>query len=183
MKKILCICPSIYPKKLITMMDSFLTTRSDNTNIRVNYEIGNITKIINRTFMENDNYDFYHVTNDDCIYKTPEWDLKLAKKGKITYGNDGIPEGINGQFLMIDGDIARAVGWLQMPMLNRYCGDVCWRFIGEQLGILEHIPEVIINHNWEGADANINQEDMAEFSRWLPFAFKDMEHLLIFREV
>lgn len=173
--RILGICPSIYPHKLINMMDSFLTTRSDSTNIRVYYNKGSITEIFNQAFRDNPDYDFYHLMNDDCIYKTIDWDLKLAKKGKITHGKDSIDGGLDGQFLMIDGDIVRALGWLQLPTLERYAGDCVWRLIGQNLNILEHVPEVIIEHKWEGADAEINQKDMTSFAQWLPWAFRDIK--------
>jgi hypothetical protein len=173
--KILTICPSIYPKKLVHMMDSFLTTRSESTNIRVYYHVDTITNIFNKAFQDNPDYDFYFMVNDDAIFKTQDWDLKLAKKGKITYGND-LFQGENlCTFPMIDGDIVRALGWLQMPKLERYAGDVVWKFIGESLEILEYVPDVIIEHKWEGCThPDINQEDMKRFAEWLPFSFKDV---------
>ncbi len=172
--KILTICPSKYPEKLEKMLDSFNTTRSKHTGIIINYEDKPITHIFNNVFNNNPEYDFYFMANDDIIFETPLWDIELARKGKITHGTDNIKEGINGQFMMIDGDIVRALGWLQMPTLNKYCGDVVWRFIGDNLGILEHIPQVFIKHNWEGADPDKNKKDMAEFAKWLPWAFKDI---------
>lgn len=176
--KILTICPSIYPSKLKKMLDSFTITRSKSTTLIVNSDkYKTITEIFNKEFESNPDYDFYFMANDDIIFNTPLWDLKLAKKGKITHGTDAVDIGINGQFLMIDGDIVRSVGWLQLPTLNKYAGDVVWRFIGENLGILEHIPEVIIKHNWEGADEKINKEDMLEFSKWLPWSFKDISNI------
>jgi hypothetical protein len=175
--RILTICPSIYPENLEKMLDTFHLRSSNMNDIIINTDRKSITKIINDTFEKYNDYDFYHITNDDVLYQTTLWDVKLAKKGKITYGTDCIEGALNGQFLMIDGDIARAVGWLQMPTLNRYCGDVCWRFIGQQLGILEHMEDVTITHNWNGADEKVNKEDIVEFSRWLPFAFKDIEKI------
>lgn len=174
--KILAICPSIYPNKLTKMLETFDLTKSHNIDIVICAE-GTVTEVINECFNNAPEYDFYIVINDDIEFLTPLWDIKLAKKGKITHGTDAIDIGVNGQFLMIDGDFARAVGWLQLPTLNRYCGDVVWRFIGEQLGILHHVSKVIIKHNWEGANEDINKLDMLEFSRWLPFSFKDIEKI------
>jgi len=103
-------------------MDSFLTTRSEATSIRVYYNKGNITEIFNKAFQDNPDFDYYHMSNDDCVYKTHDWDLKLARKGKITYGNDLFQSENLCTFPMIDGDIVRALGWLQMPTLERYDG-------------------------------------------------------------
>jgi hypothetical protein len=177
MTRILTICPSIYPEKFDVMCESFYNTCSKD-NILFTTSVKGVTESINDAFKRYPDFDFYHITNDDAIYETHNWDTKLAKKGKITHGTDSVPEGVNGQFFMIDGDFVRALGWLQLPTLNRYAGDVVWRFIGEQLGILEHVPEVVIRHNWEGcAEPMVNQLDMAEFAKWLPWAFKDIKKI------
>lgn len=173
--KILTICPSIYPHKLVTMMDSFLTTRSEHTNIRVYYEPGNITEIINKAFRDNPDYDYYHLSNDDVQYKTPNWDILLANKGKISYGNDLFQGESLCTFPMIDGDIVRALGWLQLPTLERYAGDVVFKFIGQQLGILNYVEDVVIEHKWEGcSDVAMNTRDMGAFARWLPVSHLDV---------
>ena len=175
--KILAICPSNRPEKLTTMLDSFLTTRSDNTDIRINYEEKSITKIFNDTFQANPDYDFYHLTNDDVVYKTQGWDLKLANKGKISWGFDGIQNENLCCFPMIDGDIIRKLGWLQMPTLQKYSGDVVWHFIGKECGILNYMPDVHIEHQWHESqvDMDIHLEDMTEFGKWLPWSFRDIK--------
>lgn len=171
--RILTVCPTIYPDKFKLMMKSFELTKSKNTDI-IPISIGSVTEAINAVFKQCPDYDFYHITNDDVEYQTPLWDLKLAKKGKITYGND-LFQGENlCAFPMIDGDIVRALGWLQLPTLNRYCGDVVWKFIGERLDILEYVPDVTIKHLWEGQDDSVNIQDMGKFAEWLPFAFRDI---------
>lgn len=172
--RILVIVPVKLPSsKLSNMINSIELTKSSNTDI-VYISSGTVTEAINLGFNNQPDYDYYHISNDDTIYKTPLWDLKLAKKGKITHGTDCIEGGMNGQFLMIDGDIARAVGWLQLPALTRYGGDVVWRFIANRLDILEHVPEVIIEHHWEGADREINDRDMGVFADWLGSSQRDI---------
>lgn len=175
--KILVICPSIYPNKLDKMMDSFLITRSKHTQIIVNYEIKSITKIFNEAFNDNPNYDFYFLANDDIIFNTPLWDLQLANKGKISYGSDSIQNKNLPTFPMIDGNIARALGWLQMPNLNRYCGDTVWNIISKQCNILNYCPDVDIKHCWHESQVNrgIHIADMAEFAKWLPWSFRDIK--------
>jgi len=173
--RILCICPSKYPKKLSKMMDSFLVTRSNHTNIIVNYELKSITEIFNETFKNNPDYDFYFMCNDDVIFESPLWDLNLANKGKISYGNDGFQKEGLCTFPMIDGDIVRALGWLQMPRLHKYAGDSTWHYIGKQCGILNYCPDVKIIHKWEGCEnPNMNIKDMEKFSEWLPWSFRDI---------
>lgn len=175
--RILVICPSKYPDKLSRMMDSFLITRSKSTKIIVNYEEKPITKIFNETFNNNPDYDFYFMANDDIIFNIPLWDLALANKGKISWGSDGIQNQNLCTFPMIDGDIVRALGWLQMPNLDKYCGDTVWNFIGKQCGILNYVPSVSIEHQWHESqvDRDIHVSDMNEFSKWLPWSFRDIQ--------
>lgn len=175
--KILTICPTINLEKFGTMYETFELTRSKDTRIIATSNLG-VTKAINEVFERNPDYDFYHITNDDVEYKTPLWDIKLAQKGKITYGDDLLQRANLCTFPMIDGNIARAVGWLQLPVLERYAGDVTWKFIGETLGILEYHPEIEIKHLWEGCAApDINYADMARFATWLPMSFIDINKI------
>lgn len=176
--KILTICPSKYPEKLSKMMDSFLITRSKHTKIIINYEDKHITEIFNNAFNAHPNYDFYFMANDDIIFNTPLWDLALANIGKISYGRDNIQNSNMCTFPMIDGRIVRALGWLQLPTLDRYCGDVVWKFIGDQCNVLNYCEKIEITHKWEGCShPEVHKKDMEEFSKWLPWAFKDTEKI------
>lgn len=172
--KILTICPSIRPKLLNKMLISYYNTVSQ-PYIIISTEIKPITKILNEVFQENPNFDFYHLTNDDVEYKTKDWDIKLANKGKISYGDDLFQRENLSTFPMIDGDFVRALGWLQMPNLERYYGDSIWHFIGSRCGIMNYVPEVVIQHTWDGADMDIYRLDTQKFGEWLPWAFKDIE--------
>lgn len=172
--KILTIVPSIRPDLLEKMLISYYST-VHTASIVINTRKGSITSIINEMFNKYSDYDYYHLGNDDTVYQTKDWDLKLANKGKISYGDD-LFQGENlCTFPMIDGDIARAVGWLQMPTLERYYGDSVWKFIGKQLGILNYVPDVVIKHEWNGADLKIYEEDTMRFAEWLPYSHKDVE--------
>lgn len=174
--RILVICPSIYPEKLQVMMDSFIITRSKNTDIIVNDDCDKtITEIFNYEFNKNPEYDFYFMANDDLTFNTPLWDLKLANKGKISYGNDLIQGQNLPTFPMIDGDIVRALGWLQMPTIRRYCGDTVWGFIGKSLNILDYHGDVIMKHTWaKCSHPDDHTYDMARFAEWLPWSMKDI---------
>ena len=176
--KVLAICPTIHKEKFDKMHDSFDVTVSKNTSLLVIGEKGNLTTLINNAFNKYNNADYYMVLNDDIVFNTPLWDIELAHKGRISHGDDSITNGHKGNFLMIDGDFCRAVGWLQMPKLNRYCGDVIWKFIGQQLDCLDYHPNVSITHHWHGcAEPLVNEMDMAEFAAWLPHSHKDIEKI------
>lgn len=175
--RILTILPTIHRDKFEKMYNSFQVTASKYNTLLIINKVGCITELLNEAFEKHNDYDYYHVSNDDVVYETPLWDITIAQKGKICHGKDNIPNGHTGNFLMIDGDIARSVGWIQMPTLNRYCGDIVWKFIGQQLGILQYYPEVLIQHKWEGADIKTNQEDVAKFSEWLSVCHRDLDKI------
>lgn len=174
--KILTIVPSIYPDKLSKMLDSYYAT-VNCANLVINSEAITVTEVFNKMFNKYPDFDFYHMTNDDCVYQTKDWDLKLCHKGKISYGDDLFQRQNLCTFPMIDGDIVRAVGWLQMPTLERYYGDSVWKFIGQQCNNLNYVPEVVIKHEWNGADLKIYEEDTMRFAEWLPLAFKDISKI------
>ncbi len=176
MNKILTVCPTIRPTLFEDMEESFYDTSSEG-NVLYEVSFGTVTEAINFAFNKFPNFDFYHVTNDDVIYHTKQWDIKLANKGKISYGNDMLQGKDLCTFPMIDGDIVRAVGWLQLPILNKYCGDNVWKFIGEQLNILDYHGDVLLKHKWSGANEEETKEDMRRFSEWLPWAFKDCNNI------
>lgn len=176
--RILTICPSKYPEKLERMIDSYTVTSSIHTNIIINYEEKSITRIFNEIFEKNPNYDFYFMANDDIIFNTPLWDKILANKGKISYGNDLLQGEHLCPFPMIDGDIVRALGWLQMPMLEKYCGDLCWMTMGKQLDILNYKENVTIKHEWSGeVDEVVHKRDQAEFAKWLSSCYRDVNKI------
>ena len=175
--KILAICPSKYPDKLKKMMDSYVVTKSNYTGIQICYDMDKtVPQMFNNAFEKEPNYDFYMLLNDDIIFNTPLWDIALANKCKISYADDGLQGKNLCAFPMIDGNIARALGWLVMPYFKKYCGDVVWKFMGESLKILEYHPEVSITHNWDETqvDKDIHKSDMMEFAKWLPWAYKDL---------
>lgn len=132
------------------MLESFHKT-AKVSDIIVNTERRSITGIINDIFKDNPGYDFYHITNDDFVYKTDGWDLIFAnllnfKGGGIAYGDDKMSKGIP-TAPFISREIAEAVGWLQMPTLKHLYGDTVWKYIGEKLNRLYYVKDVVIKHN------------------------------------
>ncbi len=183
MKNLLVICPTRgRPKEAKRMFDSIESTASiceimflidsDDKNINEyqnlinerNYhvfskaEYATTTSEINKMFSFLKFYDFYSVSNDDFVYKTFGWDRKLCNKGKISYGNDECARENMPTTSVIDGDIVRALGWLQMPGLKHLYGDNVWKDIGHRLNILKYFPDVIIEHrHWSNGKAQIDE--------------------------
>lgn len=174
MPKILTICPSIRDRE--PMSESFYDTiEMDNT--LVFSSAGTVTEAINSFIKAVPQYDFIHITNDDVIYRTKGWDRLLAEAiastPGIAYGNDLAQESKLCTFPFISASFIKAVGWIQLPQLNRYCGDLVWHNIGSQLGRLAYCPEVMIEHmTWfngkstEMPDQKIYEKDLRAYAEW-----------------
>lgn len=97
-------------------------------------------------------FKYFSATNDDFIYRTKDWDLKLRNsmipnKGLgIAYGND-LLQGINMPTTsIISREIVEALGWLQMPTLTHLFGDNVWHVIGRETKCIHYCKDVIIEH-------------------------------------
>ncbi len=175
-EKILVICPSRgRPLQCVQMIDSFLSTQKMSTlkilldmddpcidqyrdliGKKCSYSIGfrnSITMLINESWQFSaDCFKWFSVTNDDFIYKTDGWDLKLIGTLKlhggigIVYGNDLLQGANMPTTSIVSREIADALGWLQMPRLTHLCGDNAWKIIGTRAGCLFYRDDVIIEH-------------------------------------
>ncbi len=142
--RVLTICPSIRPKRLEEMKKSWEETQTCSDLI-VDTTPGTTTEIINKVFRENPDYGWYHIANDDFIYHTKGWDETLKSDG-IAYANDGFLKKGLCTISVINGDLPRALGWLQLPAVDFLYGDNVWMCIGDNLGKLHYFKNVIIEH-------------------------------------
>lgn len=227
MKKLLVLCPSRgRPDRIMGMLESFeKTTNHDSTRIQVlldkddpcikeyfrvlpsyvkikvfdrQYDKTLTTEILNRAFLQDDDFEFYSVTNDDMEYLTKGWDDTLCVKGKIStgiednmvkkYGEDFI-SGIHvkgfPQTSVIDGDIIRALGWVQYPKLRHSAGDNVWYWIARRMNIL-HIDESVHyrhrsayfkdgeeDETFKSTSAQTNMDDFYIYKDWLKYKCAD----------
>ena len=162
------------------------------------------TEIINREFMVNYDFEFYSVINDDIEFLTYGWDKGFCNKGKISTGIDDTmmemyknrQQDINMKGFPIisgiDGDIVRALGWLQFPRLKHSGGDNVWYWIGKRLGIAHVDEDIHWNHNtaylgkgeadetYKRTNMNESQmmDDMYVYNDWLKYKIhKDLEKI------
>jgi len=146
----------------------------------INNRYDNTTDIINWAFNLFNHYEFYSVTNDDFVYQTPGWDEILCQKRKISYGNDLLAGSDMPTTSVIDGDIVRALGWLQLPGTRFLCGDSAWKAIGHALDALKYHKDVLIEHrHWSSGhrdpddtsmrtnNAEVVLDDNKAFKTWL----------------
>ena len=176
MKQILTVCPSRgRPDRLTEMVESFYKTSSKSDllvigdeddpkiqgyrNVREHFadmklwetKLTNNSARFNKAFEVYPDYEYYHITNDDVIYKTEGWDITfiemLDTRPGIAFGDDKIHDGKCCTFPVISGDIVRALGWLQLPaLIHGLYGDNMWLIIGKMLRSIYYFPAVVTEH-------------------------------------
>jgi hypothetical protein len=135
--------------KLVAIIDNDDIQKPQYLPLPVEFIIsdgGTITELINNAFKSNPGYDFYTVTNDDFVLKTPRWDEILCKPGKISYGNDLAASEAMPTMFTVDAVFPRTLGWLQLPTLNFMYGDNFWKELGTSLHCLKYHKDVINEH-------------------------------------
>lgn len=168
-------------------------------NLRFSYRYlfsdqNSLTEKINNVALNNiDKYEYFHLTNDDVLYQTDFWDeifmdtLKMKGPG-IVYGNDLFQGQGLCTFPFVSKEIIKALGWLQMPLLNKFFGDTVWMNIGKNSNCLHYHPAVIIEHLHflNNKRKNPNEEEMTkyietynhdrhQFMKWLVNSEKDIQ--------
>jgi len=202
-KSILTImCSRERPNECFNAVESFLNTSSesdltilldgDDSNLMAYLEKkehlhfymiqkkDTITNRINQSALSNiDKYEFFHITNDDVFYHTKYWDKKFMETLNdygygIVYGNDLFQKENLPTFPFISSEIIKELGWLQMPLLNKYYGDMAWKILGIEANCLYHCQEIIIEHLHHLAgkgkypvDMDIYKKDSESFARWI----------------
>ncbi|HXJ28006.1 MAG TPA: hypothetical protein VNH17_19980, partial [Streptosporangiaceae bacterium] len=91
---------------------------------------------------------FYGVVADDVLPRTSGWDRLLAEacKGGIAYGDDGFQGENLPTHAFLDGDYARAIGWVAFPNTAQWYGDNAWKLLAGSLGVLRYCPEIVLEH-------------------------------------
>lgn len=206
--KALIMCPTRgRPERCARMIESFSATRQGNTELicyvaeddpqieayrayanaprsgkrfaGIRFEFGpriTIVRVFNKC-LEHE-ADFYGEINDDHIYHTEGWDVKLesaiiAHGRGMAYGRtENLPSGV-----MISADCVRALGYFHVPCFqHQYC-DNAMRDLYNSAGLLIHVPEVWIEHchpvfgkatpdETYGAMAAAGPDDAKAYERW-----------------
>jgi len=169
-------------------LSSYVRLLDATKNKGLQYFVGSrmsTTRIINGAFKNYRNYDYYHISNDDFVYKTKGWDTTSIEKlesvgGGVVHYNDGyIGDGlVIAPF--VSGCIVRALGWLQLPGLNHLFGDNVWKVLGDLIGSRHYLEDVHIEHHhpyskdhkvepddtFKASNSNMS-EDQKVFRDWL----------------
>ena len=95
-------------------------------------------------------YEAVGFLGDDHRPRTPGWDTRLlaALDGRpgVAYGNDLHQGGKLPTAVVISSVIIQELGYMVPPVLEHLYLDDFWRRLGLDLGHLEYLPDVIIEH-------------------------------------
>lgn len=88
---------------------------------------------------------------DDHLPQSAGWDLEVIKsldfmETGMCYGNDLFQGERLATAIFMTLDIVDCLGWMAPPELNHLFVDDAWMFLGNGIGRLEYLPEVIIEH-------------------------------------
>ena len=100
-------------------------------------------------YLENPNEPWYGLLADDLVPQTENWDILLAERAgnkNISYPNDlgGKPK--LPTHPVVGGDLTRALGWFGFPVVQHLYVDTVYQYIGNQLGNLHRMNDVIVEH-------------------------------------
>lgn len=97
-----------------------------------------------------DHYDVFGFTGDDVRYLTKGWDAKvwglLKHQIGIVYGDDGIQHENLPTHPWFSAGLVRAIGYAAPPCLQHYYFDNYLKGIGQALGILHYLPDLVTKH-------------------------------------
>jgi hypothetical protein len=95
-------------------------------------------------------YRFLASLGDDHVPVTPGWDEKLtaalAGRMGVAYGNDLYQGEHWPTAAVMPARVVTALGYMCPPPLGHLCADCFWKQLGTDLGALEYLPDVVIEH-------------------------------------
>ena len=86
---------------------------------------------------------------DDHLPRTLHWDEVIAskmRKNRIVYGNDLLQGAALPTAVFMDSNIVTTLGFMVLPGQIHLFMDNFWKSLGEKLGTLKYLPDVIIEH-------------------------------------
>jgi hypothetical protein len=132
---------------------------------------------------------------DDHRFRTIGWDrafadLLEARGGGMVYGNDLFrPDGDIPTQIVMSASIVAALGWMGLPGCTHLYIDNAWQALGDGLGKLYYMPDVVIEHlhpaagkaDWDEGHRRVNAQEVYDhdgqvFADWMEASFaRDLE--------
>lgn len=122
---------------------------------------------------------------DDHRPRTVGWDRRIAEALDarplgVAYGNDLIQGKMLPTAVFMDSRIVRTLGWMVYPGMTHLFFDNLWKRLGEELGTLTYLDDVVIEHchplagkaEWDDGYAEVNSDatwdhDQLLYVEWL----------------
>lgn len=86
---------------------------------------------------------------DDHAFRTPGWDTRIRavlEQPGVAYGDDLLQGPVLPTAAFLSAIIPRTLGWYALPGTRHMKIDTAWRVLGERLGRLHYLPDVVIEH-------------------------------------
>jgi hypothetical protein len=122
-----------------------------------------------------DKYDFFAFLGDDHRPRTAEWDLQLMaamqRQPSMAYGNDLLQGKRLPTMIVMTSDIVKALGGMVPPNMKHLYLDNFWKKLGEDLGALTYLDDVIVEHmhpvagkaEWDEGYKEVNAQEVYSF--------------------
>lgn len=107
------------------------------------------SKMHNDIFAEHPNEPWYGLMSDDVVPNAPGWESALiaaAGSDCLAYGDDGINGEKMPTHFVLGGGLARKMGWLIHPRIDRLYGDAIWNYYGRRGEFLRYCPKIELTH-------------------------------------
>lgn len=143
----------------------------DNNSRGMAYPINKAANAI----AKQDKYDFFAFLGDDHRPRTAEWDLQLMaamqRRPSMAYGNDLLQGKRLPTMITMTSDIVKALGGMVPPNMKHLYLDNFWKKLGEDLGSLTYLEDVIIEHmhpvagkaEWDEGYKEVNAQEVYSF--------------------
>ena len=143
----------------------------DNTSRGMAYPINKAANAI----AKQDKYDFFAFLGDDHRPRTAEWDAILIqamqRRPSMAYGNDLLQGKRLPTMIVMTSDIVKALGGMVPPNMKHLYLDNFWKKLGEDLGSLTYLDDVIVEHmhpvagkaEWDEGYKEVNAQEVYSF--------------------
>lgn len=131
-------------------------------------------------------YDAIGFMGDDHLPVTPFWDQTILteiasqdvfRRPLVAYGNDLIQGANLPTAVFMSSRVVKALGWFAPPVLTHLYADNFWLLLGQELGALTYLPDVVIQHlhpvggtaPWDDGYSEMSATDVPDRTAWVGF--------------
>lgn len=120
-------------------------------------------------------YEFFSFIGDDHRFRSPDWDVKLMQaigsKPGIGYGNDLLQGARLPTAVVMSASIVQELEGMVPPNMRHLYLDNFWKQLGEDLGNLNYLSDVIIEHlhpvagkaEWDEGYREVNAQEVYSY--------------------